>query len=490
MNAKKIKSNRTGRTGWRFRFTDPATRQRTKRTFWFSDKRDAEKAFNQFIEGREAKRIGLPDYAGWEMTYNDLVRQFLAEGQIASEQRRASLKYALELNLLGLQVGAELSDIGKLTGRCRRLLKNTKDVFIRKCVQQPVKQLARWAASVGLLPYDPLAHWKLVARTSRARHRRAFTPEEIRAIFAAADQIDAYLQRQWSSKLVFQMLLLTGNRPSAIYAANVEDLRDDRVQLPPGMGCKRNGAATLPAEFVSELRAYVAARKAKRHDPLLISHKGAKIDLLNMTDDFKRCLALGFVNLAWPANHPFAKEVDVMDVEYFISFDKHRGFDGAPPKDREKIAARERYLEKVQAVADEISERVRQRLEGTDLYCLRKTHISWARRLVNPDSVKVQVGHAPQGIEEKHYLDMVVPGESSQAVWDVLMERRDLNGKVLQSANLQKMVPNVDHKEKNELPSVKSAVSKTLQVIGRTGVKYGVAERTRTADLLSHSQTL
>lgn len=86
------------------------------------------------------------------------------------------------------------------------------------------------------------------------------------------------------------------------------------------------------------------------------------VDLLNMTDDFNRCLALAFVNLSWPIDEEVAKEVNAMDVEYYISFEKHRGFDGPPPKDKEKIAARASYLAKVGTVADKIADAVRKRL--------------------------------------------------------------------------------------------------------------------------------
>ncbi len=65
-------------------------------------------------------------------------------------------------------------------------------------------------------------------------------------------------------------------------------------------------------------------------------------------------------------------------------------------------------------------------LIGRDKYCLRITHISWARRLVSPDSVREQVGHAGRDVEERHYLDLVDPHESSEAVWEVLTEKRTL----------------------------------------------------------------
>ena len=491
MNPKRVVSGRTGRPGWRFRFTDPATRERTHRTFWFAEKRDAEKAFKAHLEGQDAKRLGLPDYAGWEMPYKDLVSRFLAEGQIASDTRRAALQYSLEKNFLGLRVGSELGDIGKLTGRCRRLLATQKDVFIRKHIQQPTKQLSRWAASVGLLPFDPLSLWKLIPRTSRARMRRAFTPEEIRAIFSATDETDSYLGRKTSSRLVFETVLVTGNRPSAIYRAIVQDLKSDRLALPAGVGCKRNGAATLPPDFVAKLQADVNHRKAKLADPLLLSPKGRRVDLLNMNDDFRRCMTLGFVKLAWPKDQTTTEGIDPMDVEYFVSFGKHRGIDGVQPRDPEKIKKREDYQVRVKVLATSIEESVRERMKGTDLYCLRKTHISWARRLVNPDSVKAQVGHAARGIEEIHYLDLVNPAEASLAVWEVLIGKRDLTGKrALESAPAQSVDPNVDLLEKPKLTSAKSTSKKLAQVKDVEGVKGSGGYRDRTGDLQTASLTL
>ena len=67
--------------------------------------------------------------------------------------------------------------------------------------------------------------------------------------------------------------------------------------------------------------------------------------------------------------------------------------------------------------------------ENQDMYALRKTHISWARRLVNADSVKLQVGHAPQDVEERHYLDLVDARESAQAVGDMLTAKALAKGR-------------------------------------------------------------
>src|SRR5438128_250101 len=76
MNPKPMKSGRTGRRGWQFRFTDPATHKRAKQTFWLSERREAERAFKEFLDEREAKRLGLPDRSGWQMPYEEIVTKF------------------------------------------------------------------------------------------------------------------------------------------------------------------------------------------------------------------------------------------------------------------------------------------------------------------------------------------------------------------------------------------------------------------------------
>ena len=500
MNPTHVKSKRRKRSGWRFRFTDPVRRVRTYKTFWFKKRQVAQQAFDDFLRRREARKIGVPDHGGWEMSYDDLVTKFLAEAPIPSERRRKSLKYELELNLLKIQVGADLAEIGGLTVKCRKLLETKRDCFVIKCVQQPLKQLAAWAASIGLFPYNPIAAWKKLPRKSEARRRRAFHPDEIRAILAAATEMDGMLNRSIPSAMAFKTLLVTGNRPGAVFRATVGDLKDARLMLPPGHGNKRNGMATLPAQFVAELNDYVALREeVELKDPLLVSHKGKQIDGLNIGDDFKRCLALAFVRMEWPADDEEAEQVDPFRVSYIISMGTPRGFDGGPPtKGGKKAIARANQIQLEEAVANKIRNQVEKRLAGTDLYCLRKTHVSWARRLVNAESVRLQVGHAPRDIEERHYLDMVDASVSSQAVWDVLNEKRDLFGEWNEQAEkapvseekCNSVAYNVDYTGKNEPTSPKIDLVNFAQYLSRERVKQGVIEGIRTPDLLSHSQTL
>ena len=297
-----------------------------------------------------------------------------------------------------------------------------------RCVQLPLKQLTRWAASVSLFPYDPLGAWKRLPWSGHKKRRRAFLPDEMRAVFAAAAEIDALLKRPFPSCIVFKTLLLTGNRPSAIFKATIGDLQGNRVHLPLGSGKKRNGMAMLPPAFVHELSRYLAPRSSEPKQPLLVSHKGCAIDRLNISDDFKFSMVLAFVRQLWPANELSASIVDPVQVAHLLFKGKPRGFDGVPPKkDSPKWEARQKQIAAVEAIASKISAEVERRLEGHNLYALRKTHVSWARQLVNPDSVKLQVGHAPQDVEERHYLDLVDARLSPQAVWDVLVGKKSLS---------------------------------------------------------------
>jgi integrase len=480
MNAQKVASKRSGRSGWRWQFTDPATRRRTHKTVWIGERREAEKAFRLFLDSREARRIGLPDHSGWEMPYSKLAEKFVNEAPLASDARRTDLQRWLTRNHLNLQVGSDLSDLGKLTAGCRKLLEKQSDDYVIRCLQLPLKQLSRWAASIGLLPYDPLAAWKRMPWSGHKKRRRAFLPDEVRAIFSAADEIDSLLNRTNPSSIVFKTLLLTGNRPGALFAAKSGDLQGNRIHLPLGSGKKRNGMSTLPPAFVPELTRYVSPRKQDPKQPLLVSHRGCEIDRLNISDDFKFSMVLAFVRMAWPQNEIDALTVDPIQVAYLIYKGKHRGFDGAPPKDPAKLKARQKQIAEVELLTAKIAPEVERRLEGRDLYALRKTHVSWARQLVNPDSVKLQVGHAPQDVEERHYLDLVDARVSSEAVWDVLTGKRRLSGDREQAQNddvalvagveIENLHPNLHHSEIRHEKTRTEARVFPLQHIDKTNV--------------------
>lgn len=429
MRLKRVVSKRTGKVGYWCRTSDPATGKRKKMTFWFSERREAEKALRRWLEEREAVKLGLPDYSGWQMSFPEIVEKFLEEAPISSDRRRKRLKQVLERNDLGLDVVSDFSDLGKMTARCRKVVPKRGDVHVGHTLQPALKQLTAWATSVGLLPHDPLSKWKKIQRQTEPRKRHAFLPDEVNGITAAANERDAFLDRACPTAVAFKALLLTGNRPGVVLAAKVGDLRDGRIVLPPGNGKKRNGMAFLPPAFAAELRSYLAARGNPGLDaPLFASPRGEGADPTNISHEFRQCMALAFVRMCWPTSDPLAQEVQPTEVARMILSGRARGFDGTPPSDPKKIARRRHRVQAVQRVAAKIGPEVARLMENRDMYALRKTHISWARQIANHDSVKAQVGHAPQDVEERFYLDLVDASQSAQAVWDVLTGKIELAG--------------------------------------------------------------
>ena len=71
MKRKKVVSRKSGRVGYRARFTDPLTGRRVKKTFWFADRGEAEDAARELISSRSRRVYNLPDNSGWTVTYND-----------------------------------------------------------------------------------------------------------------------------------------------------------------------------------------------------------------------------------------------------------------------------------------------------------------------------------------------------------------------------------------------------------------------------------
>jgi len=297
-NPKRVKSKRAGRTGYRYRYTDPATGGRTHKTFWLPERREADRAFSEHMASREAVRIGLPDNSGWQMSYGKFLSRFLDEAPIASDDRRRKLARILERNELGLSIVSELANPGPLTSKCRKLARSRGDVYVRDTLQQALKQMTAWAASGGVISYDPLASWKKIPRKSEKRKRSAFLPEQVRAILEAAGERDEIYGRDYPSPIVFKAVLFTGNRPGVLLATKVLDFDPavGRIILPEANGNKRSGAAFLPPAFVQELVAYLVLRGTPgAGEPLFLSPKGSKPDGVNVSHEFTSCMILAFV---------------------------------------------------------------------------------------------------------------------------------------------------------------------------------------------------
>jgi integrase len=477
MKARRVKSRKTDRRGWQYRYTDPLTKRRAKRTFWYPTEAEADRAFQHHLSKVENRRIGLPDNSGWEMPYAEMVERFLEEAPIRSQPRWKYLKCVLERNELGLRVGADLAQMGKLTAEAKRLLTRKGEdgkpkctlQYVRGHVQGSLKQLSRWAASVSLLPFDSLAAWKRLPWDGPAKRRRAFTPDEMRAVLAAVDELDATYARPVLSSPVFVALLVTGNRPGAMLQAKVKDLLEDRVRLHAGHGNKRTGAATIPPRFRQELQLYLQARgNPSDSAPLFVSYRGSAAELVNLSKDFKLAMVFAAVKAAWPDDAP--EGVEPLTVAYELYNGRPRGVDGRMPTDPAKLAERQRRLAATKTVTEAVRPAVEEWMNGRDLYALRKTHITWARRLVNVDAVRVQVGHAPRDVEEQYYVDaaMADPSVSSAAVWDVLTKARDLSGKQCedQAAKAKRVVCGVPvEAEAVPLPAIRKGKASVAPVL-------------------------
>lgn len=428
-SARRVKSNKRRRSGWKFRFLNPKTGRVTEKTFWVNERTVADQMFRKHLD----KCASEIDVDPWAQSYETLVQRFLEEAPLASESRRKEVARVLQKNDLGLVVAADLNDPGLLNARSRKALDEGRSsaVNLVNRVQPILKQLTRWAYEVNVLPSNPLVRWrKLPFRFERSR-RRAFRPEEIRAILAGARELDRMYDRKHPVELVLRTLVVCGNRPGAVFRARIADLEADRIRMPPGVGKKRNGAATLPQELIAELRLYARGRKAD--SPLLVTPMGAAIEKVNYTKrEFRAAAVLAFVRMLWPHHDPRTKHAEPVEVASVILSGKPYKFDGAPAAKEEKIAARKTKKGAIDGLAKQLKAAVEVKLEGRDLYAFtRKTHITLARAIgVHPDAVALQVGHTGGGVEEKFYLDesLIDPSKSSRAVYDLIVEKTTLGG--------------------------------------------------------------
>lgn len=431
---------RDGRTGWQFRYTDPVDSHRRKRTEPYKSERQARRKFEEFLEGREDVARGLPDSQGWSITYEKLVERYLAEATIASDKRLHVLRRCLEANDLGLIVAADLAHVGKLNAIANKLVKSRGAAYVRNYVYTPLRQMSRWAATMRLIPHDPLQAWRGVSYKPSKR-RRAFMPEEMRGILKAAEEIEAWHGRRRTVGLAFLTILITGNRPAAVLKAHAKDLDEGtgglgpRIHLPPGNGRKRNGKATIVRELYEILKAV-----APKNGPLLADDAGKVRKTEVVSAQFKHALMLYHVRRLWPTDAPIG--IEPIEVAACIRGLRARKSRELPDN---------KHARQVLLMAFHLEDEINRLLQDRDLYTLRMTHISWGRRLGHRDSVRIQVGHSGD-LEERHYVDLVDPARASAAVWDVLTNVRTLDG------------AHTNEAEHEQLPLLKAAGAEGITV--------------------------
>lgn len=505
----RVLSRKTGKTGWKFRFTDPVTGRRAKKTFWQGDERKATRAYLNHMEGREQIALGLPDPGNWKISFQDLTTRFLKEAGLTA-QRVTRLKTILDRNELELVTAGDLVDVGRLQEKCQQITPKLGAGYMRDSVQKVLKQLTKWAASssVRALPSDPLASWKLLPAPDQEKVRRSFLPDEVQAILAAADEYDALsmpLGRRWAnrnepaaprhkypSRVPFEVFLMTMNRPGAQIAANCSQLGADRIKLPKGKGKKRNGAATLPNRYMAEvLRPYCAGRSPD--EPLLVSHDGQRIDRNNLSRYFERCEYLAFTRMEWPHDDVIAASIEPAEIAYRLYHGRQKGYDGPKPKDEKLIKARITHTQQVEDLAEWIRPKVEARLAGRDMYTLRKTARSWVEDLnVNANCVRIQMGRAASNIDEAHYIDRMDPHKASDAIYGVLTGELTLSYQKLQPEPLRKaagaegeetVVPIVAPTTFEPQSSARQPRAGTRATIKATAVYKNVPGGIRTSDL-------
>ncbi|MEI6232059.1 MAG: hypothetical protein WCT04_03345, partial [Planctomycetota bacterium] len=419
---------KSGRKGFKYRYMDPVIRKRDFKTIYLSDVRDANKAMQLFLESREKLKMGLPDNSGWQLLYAKIVERFVKESMISSDARRKCLRQYLDANPLELEVGAELSQMGTLTQKCHALMKTHGEGYVRKRVQQTLKQMTTWAASVGIFPYDPLATWKKFPRTVEAPKKRAWQPDELRSFLDAADELDQIHNRRFPSRIIFIGLLITGNRPGVVLRAKIADLDTNRLVLPSGSGKKRNGMATIPVEFRNQLSEYLQLRdKPDSKETLFVTSTGKGIDLRNIQDLYEQINTYTGVLRHWPEKDFANLAVEPVEVAAAIRLGRVK-IDGAPPRSLEKIAKKNARIEAIQRLAEMLRPDVERFTKGRPLYSLRMTHRMWASRFVNGDCFRLQCGWSSKEIADKNYFDprLVDPWQSSKAVWEVLKGSKSL----------------------------------------------------------------
>lgn len=432
MKLKRVVSKKTGAVGFWGRYTDRQTGRRRKKTIWIAERIDAEKAFQELQSASGKREHNIVSEDAWKMPYAKVTKKF-SESFTGSAARLQQMKRWFEENPLKLKVIGELCNRGQMNQRCKAIAKERGGIYVVNSIQQPLKQLSAWAVECQLLPYDPLKGWRYIARTKPRQNRSAFTAEEMRAIFDAMDELDSLSDCLCPTSTFFKAFLVTGNRPTALVNAKVGDFDGQRIKLPPGGEKKRNGKCTVAPGFAAELHRYLLMRgRPAKEKPLFVTPRGKKMHAERLSRVFRRASTLAFVKLDWPGKR--AAQTTPLEVALSIYEEKFYGMFGGPTNDPEKLAAREARRQNIRAMVDELLPAIEKRMANRPMYALRHTHITWARRFVDYDAVRAQVGHAGRDVEETNYNDeeFVHAAASSQAVWDVLTGTKSLERQTAQ----------------------------------------------------------
>lgn len=417
---------------------------------------------SQFEREYQEELAGLTRFDGWKRPILPVALAWIASIKIAPEDEdpssdeaggvrkktRDHLRRWIEraIEKLGLRTLSDLRD-PELASRLEKLKKSEKNPAgftskaLRRTFQDPLKRLARWIASPPhkLVDQNALADWLPIKVGKSKVVRRAPSITEVARAMLAARAIDEARNRAFPERPAFLSLLIGGARSTAMVTRDVEHLlvtavtdkagrvvrREGRIELPPGHGKKRNGECALDAQTLDEIIAFVGERK---DGPLFLSPAGARLNGLNLLDDWRECFGLSVVDEIWPEGEPKS-----WNRVYNVARSLHTGETcigsrgGNPKKMRpETLKAQAQEEADVSRIVGLVRAEWERRMEKIDVHAFRMTHESWSyAKEVHPLLIEKQVGHRVGGgdgmlgavrdaveseISRRHYIDFDFDG--------------------------------------------------------------------------------
>lgn len=351
----------------------------------------------EFEDELAREAAGIKSYDGWTRELTPLVDEWMADQRAQDrppQERWLAQKIMIirrALDELGLKRAADLTDVGRLDLRLKKLKK--ADSTLRRRYQDPLKQLSKWLAENGrYLERDPLLIWKTINYEAEELHR-AFGPEEVARAFLAAEWLDVLQHRAHPLRPIFTLLLIAGPRAGALASRDLAHFILDQARIDFGEGCgkKGRGHGKLDERTLAELRAYIGDRK---DGPLMLSPRGERLDLKNLLRWWNEAFSLGVVWELWPAEEPWDVEVGHLVSQSLLM---GRIFVPTPgnPKLVKPETKRDRraMVQRVTGFAEELRGAWEARMVGVTLHAFRHTHQTWARAQgVDQVLINLQVG--------------------------------------------------------------------------------------------------
>jgi integrase len=296
---------RTGMYFWRM--VNPVTGKRMKRSTGTRFVKVALARARRFEEDMQRECAGLSRFEGYRRPIRAFVEPFLLSLRGGSSRRERLRKdLARAFDLLGIERLADIENFIKVEEKLLALEGTGQGGFrrrtLRRCFQEPLKQLSAYLASRRETMADHLGPWRRLSLDEPSRERRALHPDEMARALAASDRLDEVCDRKHSLRPVWTALLVTAPRISTLAALDVSDLDEEKKRLRfRGNDIKRAGVGALDDGTFDEIVEYIGERA---DGPLFLSPEGSRPERLRSLDYWRAALSLAFVDMEWPAGRP------------------------------------------------------------------------------------------------------------------------------------------------------------------------------------------